>query len=192
MSKFELYNVVLRDISNETRVFEYDLDNEYFKKIDSPEIQKGDIKAKVTVQKKQSVYELQFILEGTVIIPCDRCLDDMVQPIHYKEKLQVKFGDTFSEEDEIVIVPESEGAINIAWFLYEFIVLNIPMKHVHATGECNKTMVTKLKKHITRQKGDDDDDDSSAVEFDDDDDFTPDEIQTDPRWDGLQNITENN
>ena len=176
MSKFELYNVVLRDISNETRVFEYDLDNEYFKKIDSPEIQKGDIKAKVTVQKKQSVYELQFILEGTVIIPCDRCLDDMVQPIHYKEKLQVKFGDTFSEEDEIVIVPESEGAINIAWFLYEFIVLNIPMKHVHATGECNKTMVTKLKKHITRQKGDDDDDDSSAVEFDDDDDFTPDEI----------------
>jgi len=115
----------------------------------------------------------------------------MVQSINYKEKLLVKFGNSFSEEDEIVIVPESEGAINIAWFLYEFIVLNIPMKHVHATGECNKTMVTKLKKHITRQK-DDDDDDSSSVEFDDDDDFTPDEIQTDPRWDGLQNITENN
>jgi len=192
MSKFELYNVVLKDISNETRVFEYDLDDAYFKKIDSPEVQKGNIKAKVSVLKKLSTYELQFVIEGTVIIPCDRCLDDMVQSIHYKEKLQVKFGDTFSEEDEIVIVPEAEGAINIAWFLYEFIVLNIPMKHVHATGECNKTMVTKLKKHITRQKGDDDDDDSTAVEFDDDDDFTPDEIQTDPRWDGLQNITENN
>ena len=192
MSKFELYNVVLKDIGDETRVFEYDLDDAYFKKIDSPEVEKGSIKAKVSVLKKLTTYELQFALEGTVIIPCDRCLDDMVQPIHYKEKLQVKFGDTFSEEDEIVIVPESEGAINIAWFLYEFIVLNIPMKHVHATGECNKTMVTKLKKHITRQKGDDDDDDSSAVEFDDDDDFTPDEIQTDPRWDGLQNITENN
>ena len=192
MSKFELYNVVLKDISNETRVFEYDLDDAYFKKIDSPEVQKGNIKAKVSVLKKLSTYELQFVIEGTVIIPCDRCLDDMVQSIHYKEKLQVKFGDTFSEEDEIVIVPEAEGAINIAWFLYEFIVLNIPMKHVHATGECNKTMVTKLKKHITRQKGDDDDEDSSSVEFDDDEDFTPDEIQTDPRWDGLQNITENN
>ena len=191
MSKFELYNVVLKDISNEMRMFEYDLDDEYFKKIDSPEVQKGNVKATLSVLKKLTTYELQFFLEGTVIIPCDRCLDDMVQPIHYKEKLLVKFGNTFSEEDEIVIVPEAEGAINIAWFLYEFIVLNIPMKHVHATGECNKTMVTKLKKHITRQK-DDDDDDSSAVEFDDDDDFTPDEIQTDPRWDGLQNITENN
>ena len=191
MSKFELYNVVLKDLSNEMRMFEYDLDDAYFKKIDSPEVQKGNVKAKVSVLKKLTTYELQFALEGTVIIPCDRCLDDMVQPIHYKEKLLVKFGNTFSEEDEIVIVPEAEGAINIAWFLYEFIVLNIPMKHVHATGECNKTMVTKLKKHITRQK-DDDDDDSSSVEFDEDDDFTPDEIQTDPRWDGLQNITENN
>src|ERR1035437_813389 len=187
MSKFELYNVVLKDISNETRMFEYDLDDAYFKKIDSPEVQKGNIKAKVSVHKKLTTYELQFLLEGSIIIPCDRCLDDMEQPIHYKEKLQVKFGSSFSEEDEIVIVPESEGAINIAWFLYEFIVLNIPMKHVHATGECNKTMVTKLRKHITRQKDDDDEEGTALVFDDEDDDFTTDEAQTDPRWDSLKN-----
>jgi len=191
MSKFELYNVVLKDIDNETRVIEYDLDDAYFKKIDSPEVQKGNVKAKVSVQKKMNTYELHFQLDGSVIIPCDRCLDDMEQQIHYKEKLQVKFGDKFAEEDEVVIIPESEGAINVAWFLYEFIVLNIPIKHVHAPGECNKTMVVKLKKHITRQK-DDTDDDNSSLDFEDDDDFTAEEVQTDPRWDGLQNITENN
>ncbi len=192
MSKFEQYNVVLKDISTEVRMLEYDLDNVYFKKIDSPEVQKGNVKAKVTVQKKQNIFELQFSLEGSVIIPCDRCLDDMEQPIHYKEKLQVKLGEKFSEEDEIVIVPESDGGINIAWFLYEFIVLNIPIKHVHATGECNKTMVTKLRKHITRQKDDDDEEGTALVFDDEDDDFTTDEAQTDPRWDGLKNITENN
>ncbi len=190
MGKFELYNIGLKDISNETRVFEFDLDDSYFKRIDSPEVQKGNVKAKVSVQKKLTTFELQFVIDGIILIPCDRCLDDMEQPIHYKEKLQVRFGDKFSEEDEIVIIPESEGAINVAWFLYEFIVLNIPIKHVHPVGECNKTMVSKLKKHITRQK-DDDDDDSTPLDFDDDDDIS-DEIQTDPRWDGLQNITENN
>jgi len=190
MSKFELYNIVLKDLINETRIIDFDLDNAFFNKIDSPEVQKGDVKAKVSVQKKQTVFELQFVLDGTITIPCDRCLDNMEQSIHYKEKLQVKFGDKFAEEDDIVIVPEAEGAINVAWFLYEFIVLNIPMKHVHATGECNKTMVVKLRKHITHKK--DDDEDNTSLEFDDDDDFTPDEIQTDPRWDGLQNITENN
>ena len=193
MSKFEQYNIVLKDIIKDTaRVIEFDLDEVYFKKIDSPEVQKGFVKAKITVQKKLYTYDLHFILDGTITIPCDRCLDDMVQTIHYKEKLQVKFGESFSEEDEIVIVPESEGAINVAWFLYEFIVLNIPMKHVHPTGECNKTMVVKLKKHTTRQKDDVDDDNSSAPQFEDEDDFSADEVQTDPRWDGLQNITENN
>jgi len=191
MSKFEQYNIVLKDIDNEIRVVEFDLDAAYFKKIDSPEVQKGNVKAKVSVQKKFSLFELQFALDGTILIPCDRCLDNMEQPIHYKEKLQVKFGNTFSEEDEIVIVPEADGGINVAWFLYEFIVLNIPIKHVHPTGECNKTMVVKLKKHITRQK-DDDDDNNTVVDFDDDDDFSNDEVQADPRWDGLQNITENN
>ena len=195
MSKFEQYNIVLKDITNETKVFEYVLDNVFFKKIDSPEIQIGDVKAKVVVQKKITTYELKFEIDGTILIPCDRCLDNMEQVIHYKEKLLVKFGEKFSEEDEIVIVPESDGGINIAWFLYEFIVLNIPMKHVHAAGECNKNMVGKLKKHIIRQKNDDDDDDdndNSSIEFDDDDDFSTNETQTDPRWDGLQNISENN
>ena len=192
MSKFAQYNVVLKDLSDKPRLTEYILDDEYFKKIYSPEVQKGNITAKVSAQEKQGLYELQFVLEGSIQIPCDRCLDSMEQPISYKEKLKVKFGSTFSEEDEIVIVPESEGAINIAWFLYEFIVLNIPIKHVHPTGECNKTMVTKLKKHITRQKDDDDEEGVALVFDDDDDDITPDEIQTDPRWDGLQNSLENN
>jgi uncharacterized metal-binding protein YceD (DUF177 family) len=79
----------------------------------------------------------------------------MNQQIHYKESLDVKFGSKFSEENDIVIVPEAEGAINVAWFLYEFIVLNIPVKHVHAPGECDKSMINKLKKHLPSSKGND-------------------------------------
>ena len=100
----------------------------------------------------------------------------------------MKLGDRFSEENEIVIVPELEGKINVAWFLYEFIVLSIPIKHVHAPGECNKTMTSKLKKHIVRQSEDESSDDMEL----DDDDFPADETSTDPRWDGLQNILDNN
>lgn len=190
MSKFEPYNIVLKDLKSDTTHFEFVLDDAYFKKIDSPEVQKGNVNAKVTVVKKAAVFELQFLLEGLVLIPCDRCLDDMEQPIQYKDKLQVKFGSRFAEENEIVIVPESDGSINVAWFLYEFIVLNIPMKHVHAPGECNKTMVTKLRRHITRQK--DDEDDDSMLDFDDDDDVNVEDNQVDPRWEGLQNLTDNN
>ncbi len=65
------------------------------------------------------------------------CLDDMNLDVDTQSRLIVKFGKEYSEEsDEIVIIPEEEGEINIAWFLYEFIALTIPIKHVHPTGEC--------------------------------------------------------
>ena len=171
MPKFDEYNIPLKGLKAESRDFEFNLDNQYFKKIDSPEVQRGNVKAKVTLVSKTNLFELSFYLDGVIQIPCDRCLDDMNQSIQYKEKLQVKFGESFSEEGDIVIVPESDGAINIAWFLYEFIVLNIPIKHVHVTGECNKTMVSKLKKHITRQKNVDDDE-AEDISFDDDEDIS--------------------
>ena len=189
MSKFGQYNIVLKDITDGTRVNEYELDDVYFAKIDSPEVQKGKVRAKVSVVKKTDVYEISFNLEGTILIPCNRCLDDMEQYIKHSEKIQVKFGKTYSEDNEIVIIPESEGSINVAWFLYEFIVLNIPIKHIHAPGECNKNMVDKLKRHITRQK--DDTEDNSLFEIDDDD-LTTEDSQVDPRWDNLQNINFDN
>jgi uncharacterized metal-binding protein YceD (DUF177 family) len=189
MPKFEQYNIPLKDINSEKQSFEFDLDDVFFKKIDSPEVQKGSVKATVDVRKTSGIYELLFDLDGVIKVSCDRCLDDMDQPIRYKDKIQVKLGDDFSEEGEIVIVPEKDGVINIAWFLYEFIVLSIPMKHVHPSGECNKTMAGKLKKHLTRQKDDDEGD------FDDDideDETAYSEDYTDPRWDVLKNISENN
>ncbi|VBB48438.1 conserved hypothetical protein [uncultured Paludibacter sp.] len=191
MSKFQQYYINLKDLKTDSQTFEFTLDNVYFQKIDSPEVKKGNVNAIITVKKKSDVFELSFQLNGVIQIPCNRCLDDMDQPIQYKEKLQVKFGNRFSEENDTVVVPETDGGINVAWFLYEFIVLNIPIKHVHPSGECNKTMIGKLKKHITRQKSDEEDDDLQDIDFEDDE-METDETPTDPRWDGLQNIFENN
>lgn len=194
MGKYEQYNIPLRSNQTDAQLYEFILDDDYFKKIDSSEVQHGKIGAKVKLQKKASLFELSFELKGEIIIPCDRCLDDMNQPIVCKDTLQVKLGEHFSEEGDIVIIPESEGSINVAWFLYEIIVLNIPLKHVHAVGECNKTMVSKLKKHVIHTKSDDDDNSDNLDLYDDDEENNTDsnEVTTDPRWDGLQNIFENN
>jgi Uncharacterized ACR, COG1399. len=52
-----------------------------------------------------------------------------------KISLSLKFGKEYSEEsDEIVIIPEDDGEINIAWFLYEFIVLSLPAKTNTSSG----------------------------------------------------------
>jgi uncharacterized metal-binding protein YceD (DUF177 family) len=136
--------------------YDYLLDTKYFADIDAEDIQKGKVKVHLTVEKRKDFYEMHFDIDGVVSIPCDRCLDEMDLPVETEGRLVVKFGKDYAEEsDETVIIPEREGAINLAWFLYEFVALAIPARHVHAPGKCNRQMTDKLRKHTPKTDDDD-------------------------------------
>ena len=170
----------------DTAEYRYQLDDAFFLDLDAPEVQKGQVNVTLKVRKTSGVYQLDFHTEGEVVVICDRCLDEMEQPIETTDRLKVKLGAEYSEEDDMVIVPEEEGYINVAWFIYEFIALSIPMKHVHAPGKCNKDMVSKLSKHL-RVSGDEEEDD---FEGSDESEEQPQPI--DPRWNELKKILDNN
>ena len=173
---------------------EFQLDNLFFANIDGPEVQKGKLKVVLSVKRTSRAFDLNFEIEGVVWVPCDRCLDDMEMPVSTTEKLIVKFGRQHGGEgDNIIIVPEEEGDINVAWLIYEFIALAIPMKHVHGPGKCNKTMTGKLSKHL-RTSADEDNDGDMDMSVDDDviTDDGETEAPTDPRWNELKKILDNN
>ncbi len=188
MGKFELYRIDLKNLTPGVHEFDYLLENKFFVDIDGDQFQKGKVHVHLTLKRTAMVFELNFHSEGIVVIPCDRCLDDMEQPIETDNRLYVKFGSEYAEEsDEILIIPEDDGTLNIAWFLYEFIALAIPMKHVHAPGKCNKAMSAKLSQHRARSIDDEDDD------FEDmnDNEISEQNVPTDPRWDALKGLIEN-
>ena len=171
--------------------YEFLLDNLFFAHIDGPEVQKGKVNVELTVKKTSRAFELSFQTEGIVWVPCDRCLDEMEQPVTSSDKLMVKFGHEYAEEgDNLIVIPEEEGEINVAWFMYEFIALAIPMKHVHAPGKCNKAVTSKLNKDL-RTSGDDDAEESFGAG---EDIVVEDEAeeQIDPRWNELKKILDNN
>ena len=187
MAKFSLYNIQLLNLSYGTHQYEFELGRKFFEDIDGDEVRKGNVKVDLTVTKTGSTYEFNFDLKGVVQIPCSRCLDDMDQLIDTQPRLVVKLGKEYSEEsDEVIIIPEDEGEINIAWFLYEFIALEIPIKHVHEPGKCNKTMSTKFRKHRAVIKDEEDD-----LADEDDIEINDDEIESniDSRWDALKGLT---
>lgn len=197
MSKFSQYKIDLINLPQGVNTYSYELDKKFFDAIDHEDVRKGNVKVELTVRRTVGAYELNFQLVGTIQIPCDRCLDEMNQEIDTHNRLIVKLGLEYSEEsDEIVIIPEAEGAINIAWYLYEFIVLDIPIKHVHEMGKCNRGMTKKYRKHQAVDISDDGDDDIS----DDDDDISDEDLgddidliddpseETDPRWDELKKL----
>lgn len=187
MAKFSLYNIPLRGLSEGKHEFEYDLDDKFFSLIDdgTADAKRGALKVVVSLKKTSTTFELNFNIKGAVQVPCDRCLDDISIDVETKNKLIVKFGKEYSEEsDEIVIIPEEDGAINIAWFLYEFIVLSLPTKRVHPPGTCNKAMSSKLNKHRVKSSDEDEEElDEEEESFEEESSFS------DPRWDSLKDLS---
>lgn len=190
MGKFDNYNIQLKAMEIGESEFEYHLDNEYFEAIGDENIQKGSVTAKVHVRKSAKQSELKFELEGKVVVPCDRCLEEMDQPITAEGSLIVRFGKEFKDEgDDIVIVPEDPGSINVSWFLFEFVELAIPIKHVHPFGRCNTGMASKLSEHMV-----DSNSFESDVEPEDDEaldnmgSHETGDTPVDPRWEALKKL----
>lgn len=192
MGKFDKYNIDLKSMQADSAKYEFVLDNLYFANIDGPEVQKGKVNVELSVKRSLHAFELDFQINGVVFVPCDRCLDDVELPVNSSDKLLVKFGREYAEEgDNLIIIPEEEGVINVAWFMYEFISLAIPMKHVHAPGKCNKAMTSKLSKHL-RVDAEMGDDDFFDAEIDDNTSEEDLEEKIDPRWNELKKILDNN
>ena len=190
LGRFDAYWVDFRNIAQaEVRTYEYLLENKFFVDIDGPEVQKGKVNVRLNVTHKASCFELSFHITGVVYVSCDRCLDDVEIVVETVNRLIVKLGKEYAEEsDEVLIISEDDGTLNLAWFLYEFVALSIPMKHVHAPGKCNKTMASKLKKYSAKRSDDEDLDD-----FVDDEDMLPadndpESPDNDPRWDALKEL----
>ncbi len=170
--------------------YEWMLTDQFFADVEAPDIQKGNLNVILQVKKSIGTYVLDFHIEGTVVVTCDRCLDDLELPVETDNTLNVKLGDEFSEENDLVTVPEEEGYINVAWFIYEFVALSLPMKKVHAPGECNELMTEVLRKHNCVSFTEDDDTDWVDEESTE---VIPDKAErSDSRWDELKKILNNN
>jgi uncharacterized metal-binding protein YceD (DUF177 family) len=141
---------------------DYELDDTYFSALSDAEIKGGSLHVSGSIRKTVGFFELLFDISGTVRIPCDRCLDDMNQPIETQLRLVAKLvssdmiaeGKRTTDDDDIVTVDESEGILDLSWFIYETIALAVPIQHVHQPGDCNDAMMRVLDEHSAARSSD--------------------------------------
>lgn len=149
----ESLTIDLNGLKEGETTFGFDLDDAYFEAIDGPEVRHGRVRVDLTANRAGSVFRLDFHTEGTVIVPCDICLDDMEQPVCADNTLTARIGEEYSEDDDLVTVGKDEGLLDVSWYIYEFIALSIPVKHVHAPGKCNPAMIKVLEEHSAARSG---------------------------------------
>ncbi len=153
--------------------FEFQIDKAFFDSFDYDEFNAASVEVNVILEKMSTVMELEMRAKGSVNVACDITNEPYDQPVKGALELVIKFGDTFSDEDdEILVLPHGENQFNIAQYIYEMIVLSVPSKRIHPgvlDGSLDSEMLRKLQELQPKEQG-------NKTE------------NTDPRWDALRNL----
>ena len=151
-----------------THQFDFKIGDSFFNNIEYSEIKRGNIDANVEMIKESTMLIFNFDLQGSVELMCDRCLENYNQELKGDFKLIVKFGEETEEiSDEIITISADSNEFDLTHYLYEYIVLLLPLKHVHPDDkEGNHTCDVEMLKQIEEYS----------------------EAKADPRWAALKDI----
>lgn len=151
------YKIAFKGLKEGDHLFEYDLDDRFFERFENSQVANGQLKAKVQLNKQATLMSLGLAIEGQVTLQCDRCLDDYQQPVKNKSRMYVKFGQESEDMgDEIIVLPFDEYQLDVSYYLYELVILGLPIKHVHPDDKkgkstCNPEMMEKLKDYLINE-----------------------------------------
>ena len=154
--------------------FEYQISKSFFEDFDFDEFEDSLVKVNVVLEKKSTIMELSFKHKGTVNVPCDLTGEMFDLPIKGKIKVVVQFGEQFNNDnEELLILPHGEHQIDIKQYIYEMIVLSVPLKKTHPgikDGTLKTPALDKLKELSLK-------DQKQSIEE-----------EIDPRWDKLKKL----
>ena len=89
--------------------------------------------------KHENFFMLHFDVDGDVTVPCDRCGDEFALRLWDEFDLVIKLTgedtDGQQDEDDVVFIPRSETVIDLSNWLYEFLMLSVPLQHIHPDNE---------------------------------------------------------
>lgn len=148
------YNVPFKGLKEGKHLFDFEIDDKFFALFEESEIKHGQMKAQLELTKQSTLLILRFSAKGKVRLVCDRCLDDYDQEISNESSLYVKFGQEAENlDDDMIVLPFEEHQINVAQYLYELVILGLPIKRVHPDDEngnstCDPEMLAKLEEYL--------------------------------------------
>lgn len=192
MGKFSAYKLPLKSLPSGSHEFEYDLGKQFFEDMESSDVRDAHLKVVARVNVKGDVFELSLKVSGEITLICDRCLDEMQWPVDTEYKVFVKYGEDYNDDsDDLLVIPETDNFLNVAYMLYDTVVLTIPIKHVHPMGKCNRAMSTLLRKHrspASNLEGEDGEMVEEIMDSIDELEDSADDAPVDPRWNDLKKL----
>jgi uncharacterized protein len=170
------FDIDIFNLANKDYQYEFEFDQQLFAAFSDNPFQKGKGVCKVALLKSEMMIVLTFDIIGSVELICDRSLEEFDYQLNFEEKMILKFGEEDVEVSEsMAIIHKDTQKINMGHFIYEFIMLDIPMKKLHPKFEEDEEK--------------DEEDESLIYSSEDSDEDNDDENNdSDPRWDILKKL----
>ncbi|MGE0567546.1 MAG: DUF177 domain-containing protein [Bacteroidia bacterium] len=135
-------------------LFRFELDDKFLEIFPIEEVTQLAITVEANLIKQNNVMKVDFLLDGYITVPCDRCLAYNPLPISQSESLVIKFGDPDSSDDEVLFIEQGETQIDVGKFLFEYIFTAIPARKIpceieNNEAKCDESVLRKLKENST-------------------------------------------
>lgn len=131
------FEIAWQGLKPGVHTFQYDLNDRFMEGRDGERDFK-DLDAQVTLRfdKKSNFFMCHFDIDGSVTVPCDRCGDEFKLRLWDEFDLVIKLtGDgevhEIEEDADVVFIPRSETVVDISNWVYEFVMLSLPLQRVH-------------------------------------------------------------
>lgn len=165
---------------------DFEIGKEFFQHFEDNEIlDEGHLTVRVLMDKGANLIEMNFLISGEVKLTCDRSLEEYFEPLEISEKILFKYGEVEEEiNEEVYMITRDTPKVNVAQFIYEFVLLGLPAKKIHPDHRTEFDEDDFIAEGTYAYIDGDYDDDS---EEESSDDQTKEEI-ADPRWELLKKL----
>jgi len=129
--------------------FDFQVNDDFFNQYEDSLVTKSNVAVKLILDKQSEVlYILNFEFNGSINLLCDRCLTQFDLPINENYRLIMKVDSEIenNEDVDIIFVSSHDLVFNVADYLYEFILIQLPLKVScdMADLECDEEMTSKF------------------------------------------------
>ena len=131
-------------LSSGLHTFDFEVDDTLFADMESNEIKGGECKVHVCLNCSDAKLDINVMISGSVVVECDRCLEDCSIPVDYSGLLTVRFSDLQHDYDGDTMWIAKGDQLSLKQYIYESIVISLPYRRVHAEGECNPEMMARF------------------------------------------------
>ena len=126
------FRVNIVGLSQKAHRFDYEIDDGFFKLYGTALLESGHFKVEITLDKRETMIEGLFHIQGVALLICDRSLEAFDYPMEIDRTIRFKYGEEEKElSEEIVMITHEQNRLDIGQYLYELIGVSLPMKRLH-------------------------------------------------------------